>query len=220
MEKKIDYKKEFKDLYLPKRVPALIQVPAINFIMIQGKGNPNDEQGEYKSAVELLYGLSYTIKMSKMGKYKPSGYFDYVVPPLEGLWWIKEENKEMDFTSKEKFCWISMIRQPEFVTEEVFKWACSEMIKKKPELDIARAKFDSYDEGLCVQIMHIGPYDNEPYSIEKIENYMESNKLKNAISDKTPTGKIRKHHEIYLSDPRKTELQKLKTILRVPVKYE
>lgn len=213
---KLDYKKEFKDLYLPKNEPMVVDVPEMNFIMVDGKGNPNDEEGEYKSAVEILYALSYAIKMSKKGSYNIEGYFEYVVPPLEGLWWV--ENDEMDFTKKDKFEWTSMIRQPEFVTKEVFEWACREVSKKKPKLDVSRARLQTFKEGLCVQIMHIGSYDDEPKTVEKLVKYVEDNNLINAISTINEQGIIKRHHEIYLSDPRKTSLDKLKTVIRHPVK--
>ena len=212
---KLDYKKSFKELYLPKSKPSLIDVPEMSFIMVDGKGNPNEEGGEYQAAVELLYGLSYTIKMSKMGDNKPEGYFEYVVPPLEGLWWLNDGKK--DFSNKDKFCWTSMIRQPEFVHEEIFKWACSEVKKKKPHLDVSKARFQKFTEGLCVQMMHVGPYDEEPKTIKEIEKYIESNNLKDVISSVRADGTIRRHHEIYLSDPRKTAPEKMKTILRHPV---
>lgn len=214
---KLDYKKEYKDLYMPKAKPSIIDVPTMNFIMIDGTGNPNDEGGEYKQAVELLYGLSYSIKMSKMGSNNIDGYFEYVVPPLEGLWWLSD-NSHFDFSMKKKFCWTTMIRQPEFVTEEVFKWACSEISKKKPALDTSKARLQLFKEGLCVQIMHIGPFDDEPQTIEKIDAFIKENSYKNAISDIQPDGMIRRHHEIYLSDPRKIELSKMKTVIRHPVK--
>jgi len=213
---KLDYKKAFKELYAPKNKPSLIEVPEMNFIMVDGKGNPNEEAGEYQAAVELLYGLSYTIKMSKMGDSKPEAYFEYVVPPLEGLWWFKDD--KMNFTNKDNFCWTSMIRQPEFVTEEIFKWACAEVRRKKPNLDTAKARFQKFTEGLCVQMMHIGPYDEEPKTIKEIESYIENNNFKNDISSVKSDGIIRRHHEIYLSDPRKTAPEKMKTILRHPVK--
>ncbi|MFT5873487.1 MAG: hypothetical protein ACI8WT_002432 [Clostridium sp.] len=212
---KLDYKKKYKDLYLPKQKPVVVDVPTMTFIMVNGSGNPNTCGGEYQLAVELLYGLSYAIKMSKRNGCDPKGYFDYVVPPLEGLWWLEEANK--DFTQKNKYCWTSMLRQPEFVTKEVFQWACEELKRKKPQLDISKANFETYTEGLCVQIMHIGPYDDEPKTIELIETYISDNNLKNAISSTYPDGRIRRHHEIYLSDPRKTAPEKLKTILRHPV---
>lgn len=214
-EEKLDYKKEYKDLYLPKNKPEIIDVPAMNFIMVDGKGNPNDEAGEYKAAVELLYGLSFTIKMSKMGSNKLKGYFEYVVPPLEGLWQM--DDCKIDFEHKEKFNWTSMIRQPEFVTKEVFEWACSEIIKKKPQLDTSKARFETFKEGLCVQMMHIGPYDAEPASIKQLEDFIEKNNLKDAINTVQTDGTVRKHHEIYLSDPRKAKPENLKTVLRHPV---
>lgn len=206
---KLDYKKEYKDLYLPKTKPMLIDVPNMKFIIVQGKGNPNDQEGEYQEALQLLYALSFTIKMSKMGSHKIEGYFDYVVPPLEGLWW-NEGNEKVDYNHKEKFEWISMIRQPEFVTEEVFKWACQEAEKKKG-INASKAKLIELKEGLCVQIMHKGSYDEEPKTIVELEKYIENNQLKNDI------GRIRKHHEIYLSDPRKSKVENLKTVIRIPV---
>jgi hypothetical protein len=213
---KLDYKKEFKDLYLPKNEPMLVDVPEMNFIMVDGKGNPNDEGGEYQSAVEILYALSYAIKMSEKGSYNIEGYFEYVVPPLEGLWWV--ENDDMDFTKKNKFEWTSMIRQPEFVTKEVFEWACREVSKKKPKLDVSRARLQTFKEGLCVQSLHIGSYDDEPKTVKMIDKYIEDNNLINAISTINEQGIIKRHHEIYLSDPRKTSLDKLKTVIRHPVK--
>ncbi|MCD2346531.1 GyrI-like domain-containing protein [Clostridium guangxiense] len=218
MESKLDYKKEFKDLYMPKTKPSLIDVPAMKFIMIDGKGDPNEENGEYSKAVELLYALSYTIKMSKKGQNKIEGYFEYVVPPLEGLWWCDEG--KIDFYDKSKFHWTSMIRQPEFVTDEVFKWACSEVLKKKPQLDVSKSRFQVLKEGVCVQMMHIGPFDNEPETVNEIEDYIENNSLRNAISTVSKNGSIRRHHEIYLSDPRKTYKQKIKTVLRIPVEHK
>ncbi|WP_378954280.1 GyrI-like domain-containing protein [Pelosinus sp. sgz500959] len=212
---KIDYKKEYKDLYLPKQKPTVVNVPTMTFIMVNGSGNPNIEGGEYQQAIELLYGLSYTIKMSNKNGYQPEDYFDYVVPPLEGLWWLEEDN--MDFTQKNKFCWTSMIRQPEFVTKEVFQWSCNELKRKKPQIDTTKAYLETFTEGLCVQSMHIGPFDDEPETVKLIETYISENNLKNAISSIEPDGRIRRHHEIYLSDPRKTAPQRLKTVLRHPV---
>lgn len=216
MQFKLDYKKEFKNLYLPKNEPMVVDVPEMNFIMVDGKGNPNDEGGEYQSAVEILYALSYAIKMSKKGSYNIEGYFEYVVPPLEGLWWM--ENDGMDFKKKDKFEWTSMIRQPEFVTKEVFEWACSEVLRKKTNIDVSKARLQKFKEGLCVQIMHIGSYDDEPKTVEKLDKYVEDNNLINAISTINEQGIIKRHHEIYLSDPRKTSLDKLKTVIRHPVK--
>ena len=208
-ENKLDYKKEYKDLYSPKTVPCLIDVPEMKFIMVDGKGNPNDKEGEYQKAVELIYALSYTIKMSKMGDFKPEGYFEFVVPPLEGLWWMEDSKK--DFAQKDEFYWTSMIRQPEFVTEEVFNWACTEVKRKKPNLEVEKARLNSYNEGLCVHVMHLGPFDDEPATIKKIEGFIMENSLKNDFSPK------RKHHEIYISNYLKTEPDKLKTVIRHPV---
>ena len=212
---KLDYKKSYKELYLPKQKPDVVDVPAMKFIMVNGSGNPNDSGGEYQKAVELLYGLSYTIKMSKKNGCGPEDYFEYVVPPLEGLWWIGEE--KTDFTQKSKFSWTSMIRQPEFVTKEVFQWACEELKRKKPQIDTTKAYIETFNEGLCVQMMHIGSFDDEPKTIKQIETYISDNNLKSAISSIEPDGRIRRHHEIYLSDPRKTACEKLKTVLRHPV---
>lgn len=212
---KLDYKKEYKELYLPKQTPGVIDVPTMTFIMVNGNGNPNVKEGEYQKSIELLYALSYTIKMSKNSEYVIEGYFDYVVPPLEGLWWLEEES--MDFTQKDKFYWTSMIRQPEFVTKEVFKWACEAVNRKKPQIDTSKAYLEAFTEGLCVQSMHIGSFDEEAKTIEKIETYINEMNFKNAISTTYPDGRIRRHHEIYLSDFRKTAPEKLKTILRHPV---
>jgi hypothetical protein len=212
---KLDYKKEYKDLYLPKQKPTLVEVPNMTFIMVNGSGDPNIQGGEYQQSVELLYGLSYTIKMSKKNGCPPQGYFDYVVPPLEGLWWLEEDS--MDFTQKHKYCFTSMIRQPEFVTKEVFKWACEELKRKKTQINTSKAYLQEFEEGLCVQIMHIGPYDEEPKTIKQIESYIKEINFKNAISSLCTDGRIPRHHEIYLSDPRKTAAEKLKTVLRHPV---
>lgn len=214
---KLDYKKEYKDLYLPKTVPSRIDVPNMKFICVTGKGNPNQEAGEYQQALQLLYSLSFTIKMSKMGEHKINGYFEYVVPPLEGFWWSEGE-QNVNYEHKEQFNWISMIRQPEFVTEEVFQWACEEL-KKKKGLDTQKAEFREIKEGLCVQILHVGSYDDEPKTIQKIEAYMEQEGLKSAIGN-LEKGFVRRHHEIYLTDPRRTKVENLKTVIRIPVKEE
>lgn len=215
---KLDYKKEYKDLYMPKTKPMIIDVPNMKFIMVEGTGNPNSENGEYQEALQLLYGVSFTIKMSKMGENKIDGYFEYVVPPLEGFWW-QDGVQGIDYNHKENFKWISMIRQPEFVTEEVVKWAIEE-VKSKKGLDVSKAKFKEFKEGLCVQIMHKGSYDNEPETIKKIEEYIESNHLKNDIGGMLRNDMIRRHHEIYLSDPRRTAVENLKTVIRIPVVKE
>jgi len=205
-----DYKKEYKDLYLPKNIPMEIEIPEMTFVAIEGKGNPNDKNGEYQKALETIYGIQYTIKMSKKGDYIPKGYFDYVVPPLEGLWWT-DKNEIFPIKDKTKFIWISMIRLPEYVTKDVFEWACIEVNKKK-KIDTEKAKFLKIKEGLCVQIMHIGAFDDEPKTIKIMEEYIVKNNFVNDIGSK------RRHHEIYLSDPRKIEPNKMKTIIRIPIK--
>lgn len=214
---KLDYKKQDKDLYLPKAEPVLIDVHNMKFIWVAGKGNPNSEKGEYQEALQLLYALSFTIKMSKMGTRKIENYFDYVVPPLEGFWWNDGE-KNVDYEKKDKFMWILLIRQPEFVTKEVFEWACEE-VKNKKGINVEKAEFGELKEGLCVQMMHIGPYDDEPKTLEKIEEYIAINYLKNDIGN-VQNGVVRRHHEIYLSDPRRTKPENLKTVIRIPVKKE
>ena len=209
---KMDYKKAYKDLYMPKKKPSAIQVPKMTFIMVDGRGNPNTSK-DYKDAMEILYGLSFTIKMSKMSGRQPEGYFEYVVPPLEGLWSVEgAEFDGLNITDKDKFCWTSMIRQPEFVTEEVFEWARGELQKKKPELDFSNTRLERYREGLCCQVMHFGPYDDEPATIAKMEEYIRDNGYITDITD------LRRHHEIYLGDPRKTKPENLKTVIRHPVR--
>jgi len=210
MANTLDYKKEYKDLYLPKSKPVIIDVPEMIFVAVEGKGNPNEVDGEYQKAVGLLYGIQYTIKMSKMGNSIPDGYFDYVVPPLEGLWWL-ENKSETPHWDKSKYYWLSIIRLPEYVNKKVFEWACKEVSAKK-KLDTEKAQYLKIKEGLCVQCMHIGPYDDEPRTLKLMDEFIEKNNLKNDISE------VRRHHEIYLSDPRKTDLNKLKTVLRIPVR--
>lgn len=211
-EEKLDYKKKYKDLYVPKAKPMLIEVPEMVFIQVEGKGDPNTCE-EYKNAMDILYGLSYTIKMSKKSDEKIEGYFEYVVPPLEGLWWVDDAAFDgKNITDKNRFCWISMIRQPEFVTEEVFAWAKESLAKKKPELDLSTTKRITYTEGLCAQVMHTGPYDEEPATIEKLENFIQESGY---ILD---VGGERYHHEIYLGDPRRTKPERLRTVIRHPVR--
>ena len=207
----MDYKKEYKDLYLPKIEPSLIKIPEMTFVAIEGKGDPNDINGEYQTALGILYGIQYTIKMSKKGTNVPNGYFDYVVPPLEGLWWTLDKN--IDLRNKSKFNWISMIRLPEYVNKDVFKWACDEASKKK-KINTEKAYLYKLNEGLCAQCMHIGSFDDETKTMKLIDNYIVNNNLANDVNEK------RRHHEIYLSDFRKTETSKLKTVLRIPVKKE
>ena len=208
-----DYKKEYKELYSPKTKPMIVDVPEMQFVAVESRGNPNEENGEYQKSIEILYGIQYTIKMSKMRNNKLNGYFDYVVPPLEGLWWLDELDNNGDFSirDKSKYCWISLIRLPEFVNGEIFNWACNEVSKKK-NIETKNAKYIKIKEGLCVQCMHIGSYNDEPKTIKIMEEFIENNNLKIDLNE------TRKHHEIYLSDPRKTEISKLKTILRIPVR--
>lgn len=205
-----DYKKEYKEFYLPKNKPALITVPSMNFIAMRGKGDPNEENSTYKQSINLLYGIAYTIKMSKMGNHRIEGYFDYVVPPLEGLWWQNGING-IDYAKKEDFAWISMIRLPDFVTQAEFDWAIAEATEKK-KTDFSKVEFLTYDEGLCVQCMHIGPYDEEPATIEAMDKFA---KEQGFSPDMEGT---RRHHEIYLSDPRKCKPENLKTVIRHPIK--
>jgi hypothetical protein len=217
MSDQLDYKKEYKNLYQPKTVPMIVDVPKMKFIMIDGKGNPNDESGEYVKAIEILYGLSYTIKMSnKSGKHLED-FFEYVVPPLEGLWWTAVD-RPFDTSKKDKLIWTAMIRQPEFVTEEVFQWAVDELKKKKPQLDTSKARLEEFTEGLCVQMMHFGPYDTEAVTVKAIDDFAASNGYVNAISEVRPDGTIRRHHEIYLNDPRKVAPEKMKTVVRHPIR--
>lgn len=209
---KLDYKKEYKDLYQPSSKPSLIEVPEMLFIAVDGEGNPNT-CSEYKEAIEILYGLSFAIKMSKMSGSQPDGYFEYVVPPLEGLWYADGMDfNGLNITDKDKFKWISMIRQPEFVTESVFENAKTLLKKKKPYLDLSKARLTKMTEGLCVQIMHIGSYDNEPESIGKMIKFADENGYSEDFSD----GRF--HHEIYLSDPRRCAPERLKTVIRHPIK--
>ena len=205
-----DYKKEYKEFYLPPKKPGIVTVPAMNFLAVQGKGDPNEEGGAYKTSIGLLYGMAYTIKMSKMGAHRMEGYFDYVVPPLEGFWW-QEGVKGVDYGCKEKFQWISLIRLPEFVTKDEFCWAAEEASRKK-QMDFSKVEFFTYREGLCVQCMHIGPYDNEPETVNKMEQYLEAQGYELDFSSE------RYHHEIYLSDVRKCKPENLKTVIRHPVR--
>ena len=205
----VDYKKTEKDLYQPKTTPSIINVPEMTYIAVDGEGDPNTSEA-YKTAMEILYGLSYSIKMSKMSGSTPEGYFEYVVPPLEGFWW-SSRGELVDYTNKNRFCWTSMIRQPDFVTPEVFEAAKAALAKKKPGLDTSIAQLIKLNEGLCVQVMHIGSYDDEPATIATMEKYAVDNGYAIDLSDN------RRHHEIYLSDPRKTTPEKLKTVIRYPI---
>ena len=205
-----DFKKEYKEFYMPKGKPEIVTVPKINYIAVRGKGNPNEEEGEYKKSIELLYGIAYTIKMSKKGDHKIEGYFDYVVPPLEGFWW--QENVDgIDYSHKENFQWISVIRLPDFVTKADFEWATEEATRKK-KMDFSKVEFLTLEEGLCVQCMHSGSYDDEPATVAAMDKFIADNGYENDISD------TRRHHEIYLSDARKVAPEKLKTVIRHPIK--
>ncbi|OWV21317.1 GyrI-like domain-containing protein [Fibrobacter sp. UWB3] len=205
-----DFKKEYKEFYMPKGKPEIVTVPKMNYIAVRGKGNPNEEEGEYKKSIELLYGIAYTIKMSKKGDHKIEGYFDYVVPPLEGFWW--QENVDgIDYSHKENFQWISVIRLPDFVTKADFEWATEEATRKK-KMDFSKVEFLSLEEGLCVQCMHSGSYDDEPATVAAMDKFIADNGYENDISD------TRRHHEIYLSDARKVAPEKLKTVIRHPIK--
>ena len=205
-----DFKKEYKEFYMPKGKPEIVTVPKINYIAVRGKGNPNEEEGEYKKSIELLYGIAYTIKMSKKGDHKIEGFFDYVVPPLEGFWW--QENVDgIDYSHKENFQWISVIRLPDFVTKADFDWAIEEATRKK-KMDFSKVEFLTLEEGLCVQCMHSGSYDDEPATVAAMDKFIADNGYENDISD------TRRHHEIYLSDARKAAPEKLKTVIRHPIK--
>lgn len=205
-----DFKKEFKEFYMPKNKPEIVTVPPMKYIAVRGKGNPNDENGAYKQALGILYAIAYTLKMSYKTDYKIEGFFEYVVPPLEGFWW-QDGMKGVDYSNKSEFNWISVIRLPDFITKKDFEWAVRTAHKKK-KLDCSSAEFLTLDEGLCVQIMHHGPYDNEPETVKLMDDYISELGYINDISDS------RLHHEIYLSDPRRTAPEKLKTVIRHPIK--
>lgn len=219
-----DYKKEYKEFYLPKAKPEIVTVPKMNFLAVRGSGDPNQEGGEYKASIGLLYGIAFTIKMSKKGARQIEGYFDYVVPPLEGFWWqigacgpnsqVTERSSfsfGIDYSRKDKFQWISVIRLPDFVTKEDFGWAVEEAERKKAT-DFSKVEFLTYEEGLCVQCMHIGAYDDEPATIEGMHRFMEEQGYALDITDQ------RYHHEIYLSDARRVAPERLKTVIRHPIR--
>ena len=205
-----DFKKEYKEFYLPKNKPSIVTVPKMNYIAVRGSGDPNAEGGEYKESIGLLYGIAFTIKMSKMGDHRIDGYFDYVVPPLEGFWW-QQGITGIDYNHKENFEWISVIRLPDFVSKADFEWAKEEATKKK-KADFSKVEFITYEEGLCVQCMHIGSYDDEPATIDAMHEFIEKEGYVLDITDK------RIHHEIYLSDARKVAPEKLKTVIRHPIR--
>ncbi len=205
-----DFKKEYKEFYMPKNKPHIITIPTTNYIAVRGTGNPNDENGAYQQSISILYAVAYTLRMSYKTDYKIDGFFEYVVPPLEGFWW-QDDIDGVDYSSKDKFNWISVIRLPDFITEKDFKWAVETATKKK-KLDCSPAEFLTIDEGLCVQIMHLGAFDNEPATVEIMNNFIKENGYTNDFTDK------RLHHEIYLSDARKIASEKWKTVIRHPIK--
>lgn len=205
-----DYKKEYKKFYLPPQTPEIVTVPEIHYLAVQGKGNPNEPEGDYQTAMSLLYSIAFTIKMSYKGAHQIEGYFPYVMPPLEGLWW-QTGQEHIDYTHKEAFEWISMIRLPEFVTKPEFDWAVKEATAKKKN-DFSKVRFFSYEEGLCVQCMHIGRYDDEPATLEKMESFLLEHSYTSDFSEK------RLHHEIYLSDPRRSAPEKRRTVIRYPIR--
>lgn len=205
-----DYKKEYREFYMPPKTPTIVEVPAMNYLAVRGKGNPNDEDGEYKNSIGLLYGIAFTIKMSYKGSHKIDGYFEYVVPPLEGFWW-QDGVKGIDYGRKEDFNFISVIRLPDFVSKEDFDWAIREATVKK-KTDFSKVEFFHYEEGLCVQCLHLGSYDDEPATVEAMHQLAKREGYQLDINEE------RMHHEIYLSDPRKTDPAKLKTVVRHPIK--
>lgn len=242
-----DFKKDRKDLYAPKTTPALVDVPVMGFFAVAGCGNPNEESGSYAEALEVLYALSYAVKMAKMGDWQPQGYFDYVVAPLEGLWWTEEGAFDgMDVTDKDRFRWVSLIRQPDFVTPEVLDWAREQTMAKKPELAHAleRARLVCFAEGPCAQVMHRGTYDAEPATIQKLAAFIADAGRRADIAGTPAPGpgtdapqaplapdavldaldadgaipRLRFHHEIYLGDPRRTRPENLRTVIRHPVR--
>jgi len=205
-----DFKKEYKEFYMPKDKPQIVSVPKANYIAVRGKGNPNEEDGAYQRAIGVLYAVAYTLKMSYKTDYRMEGFFEYVVPPLEGFWW-QDDIEGVDYSNKDSFQWISLIRLPDFVTEKDFEWAV-EMAAKKKKTDCSSAEFFTVEEGLCVQIMHRGPFDDEPASVALMDAYLQENGYVNDFSEK------RMHHEIYLSDARKVPCEKWKTVIRHPIK--
>lgn len=205
-----DFKKEYKEFYMPQNKPQIVNVPKANYIAVRGSGDPNEEGGAYQQAISVLYAVAYTLKMSYKTDYKIEGFFEYVVPPLEGFWW-QEDTDGVDYTDKSAFHWISVIRLPDFVTQKDFEWAVAVAAKKK-KLDCSAAEFMTINEGLCVQIMHLGPFDDEPATVALMDEYLARNGYAN---DLTTT---RLHHEIYMSDARKVAPEKWKTVIRHPIK--
>lgn len=205
-----DFKKAYKELYLPKAVPQIVDVPTANFVAVRGKGDPNAENGAYQQAIGVLYAVAYTLKMSHKTGYRMDGFYEYVVPPLEGFWW-QEHCENINYADKSSFCWISVIRLPDFITKQDFDWAVETAAKKK-KLDCSSAEFLTITEGLCVQMMHLGAYDNEPQTVAAMDAYLAEHGYTNDFSE----GRL--HHEIYLSDPRKALPEKWKTVIRHPIR--
>lgn len=210
MSKSFDFKKEYKEFYLPKNKPEIVTVPKANYIAVRGKGDPNEEDGAYKHAIGVLYAVAYTLKMSNKTDYRIEGFFQYVVPPLEGFWWM-DDTADLDYVNKSAFNWISVIRLPDFVTEKDVAWAVKTASEKK-KMDCSSAEFLTIEEGLCVQIMHVGAYDDEPATIAVMDEFLKENGYENDIT------KERLHHEIYLSDARRVAPEKWKTVIRHPIR--
>lgn len=205
-----DFKKEYKEFYIPKNKPEIVTVPKAHYIAVRGKGNPNEIDGAYQKAISILYAVAYTLKMSYKTEHKIEGFFEYVVPPLEGFWW--QDNVDgIDYADKAAFNWISVIRLPKFITQKDFEWAV-ETASEKKKLDCSSAEFLTVDEGLCVQIMHVGAFDDEPQTVALMDEYIAQNGYENDITES------RLHHEIYLSNARKVAPEKWKTIIRYPIK--
>lgn len=211
MPDKMDYKKEYKDLYQPKQTPMLIDVPPIPMFLVDGAGDPNETGGAYQRAMDALYSVTFTLKMSKMGSWQPEGYFDYVLPPLEGFWRRADGHPDLMGAPKSTWLWTSGLRAPEYCTPEVFRWALDACRKKKPEVDLSKLRLETVTEGLCVQCLHVGPYESEAATMAKMQAFREAQGLADGHSP------ARRHHEIYLGDPRKTPPEKWRTVLRSPV---
>ena len=205
-----DFKKEYREFYLPKNMPEIVTVPAANFIAVRGSGNPNEEDGAYQKALAVLYVVAYTLKMSYKTDYRIEGFYDYVVPPLEGFWW-QEGTDAINYADKSGFCWISVLRLPDFITPADFEWAVKTASRKK-KLDCSAAESLTIDEGLCVQILHQGSYDDEPKTVAKMDRFLAEQGYQNDMDGP------RRHHEIYLSDPRRTAPEKCKTVIRHPIR--
>ena len=205
-----DFKKEYKEFYMPKNKPEIVTVPKANYIAVRGRGNPNEEGGAYQAAIGVLYAVAYTLKMSYKTDYKIEGFFEYVVPPLEGFWW-QDNTDGINYADKDSFNWISVIRLPDFVTQKDFDWAVQTATKRK-KIDCTAAEFLTVDEGLCVQIMHTGAFDDEPATVALMEKYIAEQGCQTDIND------LRLHHEIYLSDARKVPPEKWRTVIRHPIR--